>query len=288
VGGGPSDLAGHEGTWFVDLSGWRKTRVTGPDAAAWLHDLVTADVAGLSPGTSRRSLLLTPTGRIRADFSVARTDDAFLLLQSPDQADDVADLLRPYRLSSQVEADDVGDALALFAVPDGQEATGLPELTPSVVGPGRDVLLPGDPRADERARPVRDLGLAEAGVATLESWRVRRGIPRMGADFAPGALPAEVALDHTIADKGCFLGQEAVAKVRNLGHPTRVLLHVSADGPLGAGQAIVSDDSEVGTVTSATEIPGGGWVALASVRWGSADRQLSSGGARLQRIRSSN
>ena len=76
--------------------------------------------------------------------------------------------------------------------------------------------------------------------------------------------------------------------MRNLGHPTRLLLHVSADGPLEAGQAIVGDGAEVGTVTSATEVPDGGWVGLASVRWGSADGPLSSGGARLQRIRSSN
>ena len=68
------------------LSGWRMIAVRGADAGAWLHDLVTADVEGLAAGQSRRSLLLTPTGRIRADFHVARIDDnTFFLLQAGEQ-----------------------------------------------------------------------------------------------------------------------------------------------------------------------------------------------------------
>ena len=90
------------GRAFVDLSSLRKVRVTGDDAQGWLHDLVTTDVASLAHGQARRSLLLTPTGRIRADFMVGRDDEGFLLLQHPEQAGSIGDLLLPYVLSSDV------------------------------------------------------------------------------------------------------------------------------------------------------------------------------------------
>src|SRR5258706_14411229 len=86
----------------ADLSSWRKIYVGGDDARGWLHDLVTADVESLTEGSSRRSLLLTPTGRIRADFTVADHPDfpeGFLLFQDPLQETSVADLLAPYVFS---------------------------------------------------------------------------------------------------------------------------------------------------------------------------------------------
>ena len=80
----------------------RIVEVRGPEAAGWLHDLVTTDVASLEPGQARRSLLLTPTGRIRADFMVGRDGDGFGLLQRTDQPRAIDDLLSVYVLSSNV------------------------------------------------------------------------------------------------------------------------------------------------------------------------------------------
>ena len=74
-------MALEEGRAFVDLSGMRKILVAGDDAERWLNDLLTAGLADLRVGDARRSLLLTPTGRIRADLHVARTFAGFLLLQ---------------------------------------------------------------------------------------------------------------------------------------------------------------------------------------------------------------
>src|SRR4026207_1284136 len=106
-----------QGRGVVDLSDWRKGRVEGADAVSWLHDLLTADVAGLEPGRSRRSLLLTPTGRIRADIQVLRRDDDVVLVQSPEQPDHIGLLLSPYILSSDVLLEDATTALDLFASP---------------------------------------------------------------------------------------------------------------------------------------------------------------------------
>jgi folate-binding protein YgfZ len=89
----------------------------------------------------------------------------------------------------------------------------------------------------------------------------------MGADFDDRSLPAEAGLDDAIDyGKGCFLGQEAVAKVRNLGHPARVLRHVRVPGSATAGDPIFADGAAVGELTSATH-EDGSTVAIARVRW---------------------
>lgn len=97
-----------EGRAFVDGSGLRMVEVGGGDAAAWLNDLVTAGVEDLAENEAVRSLLLTPTGRVRADFHVARASERFLLLQDPDQPKAIDDLLEPYVLSSDVALRDPG------------------------------------------------------------------------------------------------------------------------------------------------------------------------------------
>jgi len=133
-----------EGRAFVRLSAYRTIRVTGSDAIGWLHDLLTADIAGLDPGTACRSLLLTPTGRIRADVHVGRREHDVILTQSPDQADDVGLALRSYILSSDVSLEDLTDDLALFALPVAAASLlGVADATsPSTAGPGDDVLVP--------------------------------------------------------------------------------------------------------------------------------------------------
>src|SRR4029078_7034789 len=188
------------GRAFVDLSDYRKVRVHGEDAIAWLHDLLTADIAGLSPAASRRSLLLTPTGRIRADVQVLRRDDDVVFTQAPDQPDHIGLLLGPYVLSSAVSLEDATVDLALFAVPDAAAATiGLPGFEPSSLGPALDlVAAPGKPawRAHDaldlvsaQVKPawrVQDArvkaALIEASSPSAEAWRIIHGIARMGPD----------------------------------------------------------------------------------------------------------
>jgi tRNA-modifying protein YgfZ len=266
------------GAAFAALRGWRAIAVDGSDAESWLHDLVTADVAGLGEGQSRRSLLLTPTGRIRADVNVARVGAGFLLLQDPAQAP-IDELLSPYVLSSDVTLVDRSAELVVVAVlgrgavEDGRH--GAVVLTPSVLGAGRDLLLPsGDPLDRARDRLVAG-GAVEVGPEALESWRIRKGTPRMGADFGPDALPAEADLESTIDfTKGCFLGQESVAKVRNLGHPPRVLRLVSSTAPLCSGAPVLADGRPVGEITSATDTDGGA-DGIARVRWDAGSLALS-------------
>ena len=93
------------------------------------------------------------------------------------------------------------------------------------------------------------------------------GIPRFGTDVLPDDLPQEGGLTEAVSfQKGCYLGQEAVAKVQNLGHPRRLVLPLMAGGPVSPGDAILADGTEVGEVTSAA--PGRDeWFVLGRVKW---------------------
>jgi tRNA-modifying protein YgfZ len=266
------------GRAFVDLSSLRKIQVTGNDARDWLHDLVTTDVASLALGQARRSLLLTPTGRIRADFMVGRDDEGFLLLQHPEQAGSIADLLLPYVLSSDVTLRDCTQELSVFGlVGHAAVVAARAGLEPSILGEGEDIVVAsGKPSARERERLVAS-DLVEVGWDAREVWRIRAGQPRMGPDFDEGSLPSEAGLDDTIdATKGCFLGQESVAKVRNLGHPPTVLRAVAAPTAVAAGTVVEADGApEAGVVTSAAVPAGGaGTTAIVRIRWSSADAAL--------------
>src|SRR5438552_13378378 len=101
---------------FLDRSSWRKVRITGSDAVTWLGDLLTADIGALEPGRGSRSLLLTPTGRIRADVQVARREDDLVLLQAPEQPEHIGLALSTYILSSDVSLELRTHDLALFTV----------------------------------------------------------------------------------------------------------------------------------------------------------------------------
>jgi len=261
---GPDALRG--GRAFADLSDWRKIGVSGPEAVSWLNDLVSADVAGIRPGRARRALLLSPTGGVRAEFTVAVPDGSALLLQDPLQPRSILDLLSPYLLSSDVELRDRTAELFLFAFPGRSAAPDVPGAVPSApscLGSGADLLGPSGQRDRLRAELARTL--VPVGPGDLEAWRVEAGIPRVGIDVAEEDLPQEGRLVDAVSfDKGCYLGQEAVAKVRNLGHPRRLLVRVEADSPVRGGDDVYADGSVVGRITSAG---GDGRVALAKVRW---------------------
>ena len=262
------------GNAYVDLSNRRKIAVWGGDAFAWLNDLISADLTGIKPGESRRSLLLSPTGRIRAVFTVVLHDGRLLLIQEPEQPHSIAELLSRYVLSSHVSLEDRTDELALFAFPG---RTDRPDFaaefsSPSSLGPGVDAITSRDRHhalTEELRRTFRS-----AGPEDVEAWRVTLGVPRFGVDLTEDDLPQEGGMEDAVSfGKGCYLGQEAVAKVRNLGHPRRILLHLEAERPVAAGEPVCVDGAEVGVVTSAVETPKG-FRALARVRWEARDGSL--------------
>jgi folate-binding protein YgfZ len=256
------------GSAFADLSSWRKVSVSGADALSWLNDLVSADVSDLAPGRARRSLVLAPTGYIQAEFTVAVAGGLMLLLQDPIQDRSVEGLLSPYVLSSDVELADRTDDLALFALPGRRfspDTAGTAFFAPSCLSAGVDLLA----MVEDRDAVVHSLEkvFTAATADDVERWRVVAGIPRMGVDASGADLPEEAGLADAVSfEKGCYLGQEAVAKARNLGHPRRLVLHVTADASLARDDVVFVANEEAGTITSAAQT-NDGFVALARVRW---------------------
>jgi folate-binding protein YgfZ len=255
-------LALVEGRAFVRPAA-RAVAVRGADAATWLNDLLTAGLDGLSDGASVRSLVLSPTGRIRADVHVLRTDDAFVLLQPLDQPDPVDAVLAPYVLSSAVE------------------------IGPAEVSP---VLLASD--AGWRAALAPPADTSEVDVRAGERWRIESGIVAFPTDVDAESLPAEAGLDVppvTDTHKGCFLGQESVARVRNLGHPTRLVLAASAEGRVVAGEPVVANGAAVGDriagVVTSTAGTGATTAVLARVAWNARDAYLRTASGVVLRLR---
>lgn len=267
------------GEAFVDLSDWWKVMAGGTEAHGWLNDLLSVELEGIAAGEARRSLLLTPTGRIRAAVTITPFEDGYLLVQDPTQPARIVSLLEPYVLSSDVRLSDLSEELGLLAFPGGRApgAAGVGRYSPSALGPGEDAVI-------ERGTAPGAVGLVQAGPEDVETWRVRRGVARFGVDLTTGSLPQEVELGEAIAyGKGCFLGQEAVAKVRNLGHPPFVLLAARTDGSVAAGEAVLGEEQEAGAVTSAAPDASGGTAVIARVRWALKDSSLrAASGAELR------
>lgn len=264
------------GRAFVEHSDVSLTLVSGSDARGWLNDLVTADVASLERTETRPSLLLTPTGRIRAAFHVLGLGDGTFLLAQPDgQPTPVADLLTPYVLSSDVVLEPAH--LRIFSVPGGRPAPTPGELwRPSIDGDGFALLVdPAEAALEELRGRLRASGLLEAGFDALEARRIRRGLARFPVDLDEDSLPAEADLEALVDfTKGCFLGQESLAKVRNLGHPPRVVLALRAGGSVAAGQPVLDTGAVVGSVTSATAVEEGS-ALIARVRWEAREAALA-------------
>jgi tRNA-modifying protein YgfZ len=214
--------------------------VAGPDAADFLERMLSNEVANLEVGAARQALLLTPKGRIIAVLRAVRTaPQTFLLItDSADLAAPVARSLLASRFASRCEI----------------------EMRPWVG------LLQLDGQPEAPAVPVRDFGVdaweawrdgpAEgADPHALEPLRIEAGTPAWGKELDDSVLPAEAGLDetHISFTKGCFPGQEPIARLRHRGHVNRRLRKLEVEAA-SEGDEIVWNDKVVGRVTSA--IPG--------------------------------
>jgi folate-binding protein YgfZ len=147
---------------------------------------------------------------------------------------------------------------------------------------GADVRLVAD-RPDPRV-VVGDADVAtELSIDVFEAWRVRRGLARFPVDLDADSTPAEAGLDRLVdVTKGCFLGQEAVAKIRNLGHPARVVVAMSAPAGAAPGDTVSVGGRAVGTITSAARADGSTAV-IARVAWKDRDADLTCPAGSLMR-----
>jgi len=232
-----------EGQALVDLSHRPVIRIGGADRLSWLNNLLSQDVATLTPGVRTQALLLSPKGHVEHHLQLIDDGEAVLAHVEPGTADALVDFLRRMQFMMRVEVDDVSADWAVVADP-----------TPRLV-----------PRTFSYDGPV-------AGVMAYEALRVERREPRLGLDTDHRTIPHEVGWLTTAVhlDKGCYRGQETVARVHNLGRPPRRLVLLHLDGsdselPL-TGDAVQLDGRDVGRVGTAVRHHELGPVALAVVK----------------------
>ncbi|WP_028654685.1 CAF17-like 4Fe-4S cluster assembly/insertion protein YgfZ [Nocardioides sp. J54] len=225
------------GEGFVDLSHRDVLRVTGPDRLTWLHSLTTQYFEGLEPGRWVSALVLSPQGHVEHAFTGVDDGEAFTAHTEPGRAAALIGFLERMIFMMRVE---VADVTAETAV---------------AWRPGRYDLVPR-----ERLTAYAEAAGPAAGLWAFEALRIARGEPRFGIDTDARTIPNEVGwLDAEQApgwaavhmDKGCYRGQETVARVHNLGRPPRRLTLLHLDGsenrlptagaevlPAGGGRAV--------------------------------------------------
>jgi len=262
-----------DGRASVDLSHRPVLRVSGADRLGWLHSLTSQHLEHLEPGVATEALVLSPHGHV--EHALALVDDGAVtwVHLEPGTAESLVAYLDSMRFWSDVQVADLSPAYAVVLAP-----AAVPGSPARATRFGVESFVARDRLADLLAGDL-------AGVEALEALRVVAGIPRLGLETDHRTIPHEVGwLGSAVhLDKGCYRGQETVARVHNLGRPPRrlVLLHLDgSDSVLPVhGDPVVFGERQVGAVTSAARHYELGPVALALVKRSTpVDAALVAGG----------
>jgi folate-binding protein YgfZ len=290
---------------WLDLGCRTRLCVLGRDRLRFLNGQVTNDLKALRPGEGCYAALVTAKGRLESDANLWHLGDEFLLDAEPGFAGPITQRLERYAIADDVQIRDVSPHYGLLCVEGPRSAAALEAAGLRLGGPfpvrpftftelehpewGRCYLmnhprfaLPGFdvfvltgalPAAAEKLfAGVRAAGGGAVGWEAAEIVRVEAGIPRFGADLDATNLPPEAGLEARAISysKGCYLGQEVIARLRTYGQVTRTLrgLRLSQDSPLPArGDLLFHDGQAVGHVTSAVPSPAlNSGIALGYVR----------------------
>jgi len=259
-----------------------KLLITGSQAAGLLDGQLSNDIAGLAEGEGCEAALLTPKGRIMAPVRVLRRPDGLLLLTERETLQPLWERLRTgglgwdaviHKRTLELERIELlgpgSDAVAIaagFTVPDDRAEHAC--TTDAVRSyRGLELLVEAAAAAGARER-LLGAGAVPAGPALAEIVRVEAGRPRWGRELDESTMPAEAAMTERAVSftKGCYVGQETVARLHWKGRPNRVLRTLEPAAPVAAGATISGGGRELGAVGSAVISPSRGPLALALLR----------------------
>jgi folate-binding protein YgfZ len=279
----PTSVLGHDCA-LLDRSERGKLALTGSEAKVFLGGQVTNDVEGLTPGTGLYAALLTPKGKMRGDLRVLDLGGELWLDTERVALQALFDTIRRFKIGYDVELHKrtLESALVSLIGPRAREAAGgdaaglgtnehdnargdLGVLVTTDVGV--DVICPADeaPTVLER---LQQAGAVPVDEADAEVLRVERGRPRYGVDLDETVIPQEAGLNERAVSftKGCYVGQETVARLHYKGKPNRHLRGLRLSAPAATGAALRLGEREVGRLGSVVASPRLGPIALAIVR----------------------
>jgi folate-binding protein YgfZ len=272
------------GRAFVDRSNRGVVRVSGPDRLSWLHSLLSQHLERLPPGEATQALLLSPNGHIEHHLHLVDgpEDGTVWIHVEPDAAPALTEFLDKMRFMLRVEVEDVSDAYAVVTVPEGTELEG-PAL-PDLAGTTARIIERGE--LAPLAERLRAAGIRPAGSWAYEALRIAEHRPRFGLDTDHRSIPHEMGwIEEAVhLEKGCYRGQETVARVHNLGRPPRRLVFLHLDGsvdrlPAHGDPVEIPGGRTVGFVGSAARHHELGPIALALVKRNvPVDDELLAGG----------
>ena len=270
---------------LLDRSGRGKLSVSGAEAAEYLQGQLTNDIEALGPGEGCYCALLDRKGHLQADARALRLSEEEIWLDTEAATTDALQRhLQTYKVGREVEVADVGSEWAILSLL-GPMAAGLAGALP---GPehshgdgqpcgvaarwvatdlGIDLIVASAEAARLRAA-LLEAGAAEISEQAAEIARVESGRPRFGAEMSAAAMPAEAGIVERAVDfeKGCYIGQEPVARLHHRGRPNRLLRGLRLSAAVSPGAELALGDRQVGEVGTVCVSPALGPIALAIVR----------------------
>lgn len=262
-----------DGSW-VGLGNRDVVSVTGPDRLSWLHSLTSQFLDGLEPGRATTALVLSATGHIEHVLHGVDDGRTFWAWTEPGRGPALVAWLDSMRFMLRVEVAAHPELAVVWAGADVPAPDGTVRLDSEIAG-GNEYLLPADAAA---------LDAPQAGVRALEALRIAAGVPRIGVDTDERTIPNEIGLYGTHTEKGCYPGQETVARVLNMGRPPRRLTRLALDGSRGElpepGTPVTLESRQVGLLGSVAMHHEDGPIALCLLRRATDPRAvLEVGGA---------
>ena len=247
------------GTAWADLSHFNIVAITGEDRLKWLHDLTTQFVSDLQPGVWMPSMILDAKGHVEFQFNLVDDGTTTYLVLDPGYVDQLVEYLTKMKFMLRVDVRDASSEFVVLRAPGVADAIG-----------GPFALVP---RAEVEEMKQTFGGVAtQVGTWALDAERVAKGRPRIGFETDHKSIPNELGVLNTAVHmkKGCYRGQETVAKIYNLGNPPRRLVMLHLDGSdvgfPAAGTKVENDGVVVGFVGTVARHHELGTIALAVVK----------------------
>ncbi len=256
----------HSGCGLVHLEGWTVVTLTGDDRHIFLHNMCTNEIKTLEPGQGCEAFCTDVKGKIIAHVFVLLTDDTIYLITVPDQADNLIGHLDRYIIREDVQLADCTDARDVTfiagekaeAVTEGAGVGFLAAFVALPRGTAQLAITENTTTAKLHEKLVAN-GATECPDEAWDSFRLEAGLPLYGVDFNADHLPQEVARNEQAINfnKGCYLGQETVARLDALGHVNKQLVTVKfpADSQPAPGIMLLNDSKPVGAATSVAWSP---------------------------------